>query len=138
MVKQDYGEARETWVEMQDAAHVVMQGTLAEAQVFKQILTLRAARYLWHFLTRALFPSQGRDLTALGNTAVLHMPDDPTLTTHVGVVDLPDEEYAILGTMSKGDAWEIKISRNEAHRLWGILDLLLYPVGWEGREQNEL
>lgn len=137
MAKQDLGVATDTWVQMHGERQVILHASLADGTAFAPLLTLRAARFLWHFLTRALFPTHGRDLTAAGGTAVLHLPDDPTLTTHVGVVDLPEDHYAILGTMVKGDVWEIVIARGEAQRLWGMLDLLLYPVGWEGREQNE-
>lgn len=128
--------AERLWVKpRQDEDLVDLVGTLRDSkQPFEQVLTARAAMYLWYFLTRALFPEKGQSLTAIGSTANLDLPDDDHITIHIGVVDQSNYLYQIMGTMVGGEAWEVWVQASLARELWAALDLMLFPMGWQGRE----
>jgi hypothetical protein len=120
--------------EMGEGDLILMTGGALKPPEFEHFLTRQASHFLWYFLTRSLFPDQGKSLSAEAAGVPLILPDAPYITTHIGVVDLPGGEYEIIGTLRSGAAWEMLVTAADARQLWGALDVLLYPMGWQGRE----
>ncbi|NJL95653.1 MAG: hypothetical protein HC915_18940 [Anaerolineae bacterium] len=100
----------------------------------ERLLTWRAARILWQFLTRAFFPEGAHPLATLTDADPLDTSDD--LTVYIGLLDQPDGSFILVGTLADNATWQIPLSRAAARGLWARLDILLYPPGWQGRERT--
>lgn len=96
-------------------------------------LTQRAAHILWYRLTQCLYPDQAPKMTALAGTAPLSLPDDPRVTINLHIHSLETGFFEILGRTPQFE-WGAHCTESDAKRLWAKLDLLLFPVGWQGRE----
>ena len=133
-IGQQYGFSSELSVSRKENDQTVMLGGVGEGdQPWAQVMTQRAAQLLWFKLTQFLYPEKADLVTGLAATAPLRSPTGLTLTTHVDVVQTGDAVYTVVGWMQRG-TWRIQLAELEARRLWASLDLVLYPVGWEGRK----
>jgi hypothetical protein len=113
---------------------VVVGGVGAEGR-WTRVLTTRAAQVLWFNLTGLLFPEKARQVTGIAVTAPLRSRDRPSVTHHVEVVRTADNYIEVFGWAGL-DTWWVRLPEHEARNLWTSLDLLLYPVGWEGRNNK--
>jgi hypothetical protein len=102
---------------------------------FDEMLTFHAVYVLWYRLTQALYPDDAPTMTSSAGTAPLDMPEDLVVTIGVDLMRLDSEpdHYDIIGTTTQG-RWRARISQAESQRLWAVLDVALFPVGWNGRE----
>jgi len=96
-------------------------------------MTQRAAQLLWFRLTRLLYPEKADIVTGLAATAPLRSPVSITITTHMDAVKSAEARYTLVGWVQR-DTWRVDLTELDARRLWAALDLVLFPVGWEGRE----
>ena len=113
----------------------VIGGVCAAEGRWTRVLTLRAAKLLWFNLTRLLFPGKAAAVTALAETAPLQGRSRPSMTYHVEVTRAADSFIEIIGWAGQ-EMWWARLPENEARALWTRLDLMLYPVGWEGRDNR--
>jgi hypothetical protein len=99
------------------------------------MLTFHAVYVLWYRLRQALYPDDAPTMTSSAGTAPLDMPEDLVVTIGVDLMRLDSEpdHYDIIGTATQG-RWSARISQAESQRLWAVLDVALFPVGWNGRE----
>ena len=138
MSRSNYGLMEGLRVSGQYEDHVILgQNDAGDSGAkFEQVLTWQAAHFLWIILTRALFPLQGKDITLESAERVVPFTqiDGSRVTSHVGVFELVDGYYEIFGATSDGHAWEVRVGFAEGKRLWAGLDIVLYPMGWAGRE----
>lgn len=100
---------------------------------FHQILTYRAATFLWFHLTRLFVPGRSTNATSLIGTAPLMLPEEHTLTTHIEITTDEEDNVHIRGT-GRSVQWIIELNPPDAQRLWAELDIALFPVGWQGRD----
>lgn len=131
-----YGISRGVYVTPQSKGDsVVVGGEGRHYGRWSRALTRRAAHLLWFNLTRMLFPEKAPQVTGIAVTAPLRGFDEPLLTTHVEVTRTADGFIEIIGWMGR-DTWWARLPEAEGRNLWAKLDLLLYPVGWEGRDRK--
>ena len=115
---------------------VVVEGTGESGGHWSHTLTWRAAQIMWFRLTQLLYPDKALVVTGLAVTAPLHTTSGITLTTHTEVVrSLEGDYYTIVGWIQRS-TWRTAMSEDQARHLWTALDQVLYPVGWEGRENK--
>ncbi len=131
-----YGDSTEVFVlSKQQGDSVVVGGVGADGR-WMRVLTRRAAQLLWFNLTGLLFPEKSRQVTGIAVTAPLRGRERPSVTHHLEVVRTADNYIEVLGWAEK-DTWWARLPEYEARNLWTKLDLLLYPVGWEGRNSKK-
>lgn len=114
---------------------VVVGGMGAEGRWFR-VLTKRAAQLLWFNLTGILFPERARQVTGIAVTAPIRGTDKPSVTYHLEVTRTADNYIEIIGWVGH-DTWWTRLPEHEARHLWTKLDQLLFPVGWEGRNNKK-
>ena len=131
-----YGCARDVFVSRKPTGDSLVVGGCAEdGRRFARVLTNGAARVMWFHLTCWLYPEHAEKVTAMVPTAPLRSVDQPAITSHVAVARNPNEPFQITGWGGSED-WRLCLSDDEAQRLWRSLDLLLHPVGWQGRHTS--
>lgn len=135
MPPKHYGLISELDVQREDRATVIELTGLTQTtgQRFYKLLSKRATYLLWYQLTQMLYPDDAPTMTSSAGTAPLKMPDGQVITAYVRMTRVESWKYELVGG-SQADDWAIEISEGDAHRLWGTLDVLLFPVGWQGRE----
>ncbi|MBI5960244.1 MAG: hypothetical protein HY866_16005, partial [Chloroflexi bacterium] len=67
--------------------------------------------------------------------APLRSPDAGSITTHMEVVRGNNALYTLVGWVLR-DTWRVDLTETDARRLWAALDMVLFPVGWEGRQSK--
>lgn len=128
-----YGISSDLFVSRKESDQtLVLGGVGQEEQRWVHVLSQRAAQLLWFKLTTLLYPEKAGTVTGLAVTAPLRAPTS-SITTHVDVVRTSDQYYTVVGWFER-ESWLIMLSEIDARRLWAALDLVLFPVGWEGRE----
>jgi hypothetical protein len=131
-----YGTSADLFVAQKPRGEsIVFGGTGQEHGRWTRVLTQRAAKQLWFKLTGLLFPSKAEKVTALAVTSPLRGGDKPTITTHLEVTRTANGLIEVIGWAGE-DTWWVSLSEAEARTLWPKLDLLLFPVGWEGRQNK--
>jgi hypothetical protein len=129
-----HGLSTDLFVNRKDNEDSVVLGGVGEGEKrWVQVMTTRAAQLLWFRLTRLLYPEKADVVTGLAATAPLRSPISPTITTHMDAVKSADSLYTLVGWVQR-DTWRVELIELDARRLWAALDLVLFPVGWEGRE----
>ncbi|MBN1202669.1 MAG: hypothetical protein JXJ20_12525 [Anaerolineae bacterium] len=132
--KYQYGRSTDLFVSREGSDHTLVVGGIGHgAQRWVQVLTRRAAQVMWFKLTVLLYPDKADMVTGMAVTAPLHMPDEETVTTHMDVFRSNEAEYTLVGWIDRTH-WMVVLTELDARRLWAALDLVLYPVGWEGRD----
>ncbi len=115
---------------------IVVEGTGENGIHWAHTLTWRAAQIMWFRLTQLLYPDKAPVVTGLAVTAPLSTTSGITLTTHTEVVRSREgDHYTIVGWVQRS-TWRAVMCEDQARRLWTALDQVLYPVGWEGRENK--
>lgn len=110
---------------------VILDGSDKRINAF---LSKRAAYTLWYRLTQELYPDDSPTAAVLkGGTGILNTPDGQSLTSQLEVTRLANGFFEVVGFMMSAQ-WAFRISQTEARRVWGALDVLLFPYDWEGRE----
>lgn len=127
----DYGLVSDWQVEF-DEEVFEMQGVPRNGAAFHQVLTRRAAHLLWYTLTKSLFMGEAPPMTSAAGTAPLALHDDPHVTMRVDVREVHDDLYEMRG-VTRASTWLAQVSSADIQWLWAMLDVHLYPVGWEGR-----
>lgn len=115
-----------------DGAALRISGLSEERAAFARLLSPSAAQKLWFHLTRCLFPEKSELIIALVSTAPLPTRTSVMLTTHVQIAVLNDGALEVVG-LNEHHRWQMCLSARDAHALWKLLDILLYPTGWGGR-----
>lgn len=129
-----YGLSTDLFVSRKESDDTVVLGGIGEGeQRWVQIITQRAAQILWFRLTRLLYPEKADVVTGLAATAPLRATLIDSVTTHMDAVKSGDAQYTLVGWVQR-DTWRVDLTELDARRLWAALDLVLFPVGWEGRE----
>ncbi|MBN1966628.1 MAG: hypothetical protein JW910_18395 [Anaerolineae bacterium] len=132
-----YGVSTEVFVvSKDDCTTYVMGGVGIEYGRWTRVLSKRAAQLLWFKLTRVLFPDRAQRVTTIAVTAPLRDLGAPAITNHIEVSRTADNFVEVLGWVEKHTTWWVRLPENEARTLWTRLDLALYPVGWEGRQNK--
>jgi len=128
-----YGNARDVFVSRKPTGDsLVVGGSAEDGRRFARVITNGAARVMWFHLTCCLYPEHAEKVTAMVPTAALRSADQPAITSHVTVVRNRHDVFEITGWGGQ-EEWLLSLSNNEAQQLWRSLDLLLHPVGWQGR-----
>lgn len=110
---------------------IFLMGTGSRAQLWVHPTTQRAVHQLWFSLTHLLFPEKAQRVTSMAATAMLSAPE-PGLTSHFEAKHDADTcTYDVVGWIGES-VWSFDMTDENARRLWVMLDLLLYPAGWEG------
>jgi hypothetical protein len=129
-----YGLSTDLFVSRKESDESVVLGGVGEGeQRWVQVMTQRAAQLLWFRLTRLLYPEKADIVTGLAATAPLRSSVSTTITTHMDAVKSAEAHYTLVGWVQR-DTWRVDLIELDARRLWAALDLVLFPVGWEGRE----
>jgi hypothetical protein len=129
-----YGLSTDLFVSRKESDESVVLGGVGEGeQRWVQVMTQRAAQLLWFRLTRLLYPEKADIVTGLAATAPLRSSVSTTITTHMDAVKSAEARYTLVGWVQR-DTWRVDLIELDARRLWAALDLVLFPVGWEGRE----
>lgn len=128
-----YGFARDVFVSRKPAGDsLVVGGSAEDGRRFARVITNGAARVMWFHLTCCLYPEHAEKVTAMVPTAALRSADQPAITSHVAVARNLHDIIEVTGWGGQ-EEWLVCLSNEEAQRLWRSLDLLLHPVGWQGR-----
>lgn len=128
-----YGCARDVFVSLKPTGDSLVVGGCAEdGRRFVRVISGGAGRVLWYHLTCCLFPEHAEKVTAMVPTAPLRPADQPAITSHVAVARNQHNIVEITGWGGQ-EEWLLCLAEDEAQRLWRSLDLLLHPVGWQGR-----
>ena len=100
---------------------------------WQHLLNRRAAQVLWAKLTMLLYPDKASLVTSRAATAPLNSSvlGQQGLTTHVEVIKT-EEGYTLIGR-ARHARWTAQVAEDDVRKLWAKLDMVLYPVGWEGR-----
>jgi hypothetical protein len=61
------------------------------------------------------------------------LPDDPRITLNIQLQRQANDFLELLGETPQFE-WLAHFTESDAKRLWAKLDVLLFPVGWQGRE----
>lgn len=129
-----WGLTSDLIVNVDDSLSTVEFSGLSQGEhPFQTTMTKQAARILWYRLTKELYPTESTQMTTPVNTAVLRGPDGAPMTVNIRFERLADGDFLIHGS-TIATAWEIIISETDAQRLWAVLDVMLHPSGWRGRE----
>ncbi len=129
-----YGLSTDLFVSRKESDESVVLGGVGEGERrWVQVMTQRAAQLLWFRLTRLLYPEKADIVTGLAATAPLRSAVSTTITTHMDAVKSAEARYTLVGWVQR-DTWRVDLIELDARRLWAALDLVLFPVGWEGRE----
>ena len=73
-------------------------------------------------------------MTSSASTAPLPTSDDILVTGDIDFVRVSGGGgYEVIGIVPNGE-WRFRLTEKTAHRLWAAMDVMLFPVGWEGRE----
>ncbi len=131
-----YGVSSEMFVLNKTQGDTVVVGGIGVEGRWFRVLTKRAAQLLWFNLTGLLFPEKAPQVTGLAVTAPIRGSDKPSVTYHLEVTRTADNYIEVIGWAGK-DTWWARLPEHEARHLWTRLDLLLYPVGWEGRNNKK-
>jgi len=112
--------------------------TLRGLPGFQQILTVHAVYVLWYRLTQALYPDDAPTMTSSAGTAPLDMPEDLVVTMGIDLLrpESDPDHFDIIGTTNQESRWRARITGTESQRLWAVLDVALFPFGWDGRESK--
>ena len=136
-----YGHATNLFLTRRpDGDNLILGGIAADTSRWTRILSYRAAQMMWFHLTKLLYPDKADMVTALVSTAPLRSINVPNITTQATVsktsaAEKANDVYFIAGRSTSG-TWEIRLSDYEAHRLWTVLDVALFPTGWQDRSVN--
>lgn len=131
-----YGLSTDLFVSRTESDETVVLGGVGEGeQRWVQVMTQRAAQLLWFKLTQLLYPEKADVVTGLAATAPLRSPDAGSITTHMEVVRGNNALYTLVGWVLR-DTWRVDLTETDARRLWAALDMVLFPVGWEGRQSK--
>ncbi|MBN1681692.1 MAG: hypothetical protein JW966_15535 [Anaerolineae bacterium] len=131
--KNQYGLSTDLYVSREDGDQTLLLGGVGQgARQWTQVMTQRAAQQLWYKLTALLYPEKSDAVIGLAVTAPLRSPENALVTTYMDVVKNGESQYTVMGWIQR-ETWMVLLSEDETRRLWGELDLELYPVGWEGR-----
>ena len=131
-----YGQSSNLFLTRKAAEDLLIFGGVAEdASRWTLILSYRAAQMIWFHLTKLLYPDKADMVTALVSTAPLRSTNIPSITTHATVskkaaAEKAKDKYFIHGR-APNNTWEIGLTDYEAHRLWTVLDVALFPTGWQ-------
>ncbi|MFP4323224.1 MAG: hypothetical protein ACLFTK_12290 [Anaerolineales bacterium] len=106
----------------------------AEERTFYMLLDRRATHLLWYRLTSALFPEEAPTLTAVAGTAPLQAVDGHPVITSIRLRH-ENNLFFITGETFNG-TWHLHLGGADAERVWASLDVLLHPLGWQGRESS--
>jgi hypothetical protein len=127
-----YGHSTDLFVNRKRSGESLVVGGIGQDQArWTRVLSHRAAQMLWYHLTQHLFPEKCDVVTALATTAPLRNDTMPTITTHVQVEYQNNSCYDIVGWVG-GETWWVRLNEPEARRFWAVLDMALFPVGWQG------
>lgn len=136
-VQHQYGTSTQIVVAAQDDERIDVSGVSVDGKrVWAIALTARTAKTLWFKLTSLLFPSKATKVTGIAETATLRLYDDLTITTRIEVTATADGFVEIMG-WTHAAMWWVRLAPQDARYLWTSLDLLLFPVGWEGRSNKQ-
>jgi hypothetical protein len=129
-IRRIYGLSSNTFVAPKATTQSVVVGGIGEdAARWTRVLSQRAAHILWFHLTTQLYPEKAATVTASVHTAPARGLEMPTITHHVDVDRLENNQYEITGWVAD-QTWTARLTPVEAQRLWQALDLALYPRGW--------
>lgn len=125
-----YGNARDIYVTRKPQGNsLIFGGSAEDGRPFARVVTTGAARVMWFYLTRHLYPEHADVVTALVQTAPLRPFGQPAVTSHVTIETDNDDIFLVSGWGGR-DEWRLRLTREEARRLWQSLDIVLHPVGW--------
>jgi hypothetical protein len=109
---------------------VVVGGEAGEDR-WTRVVTRRVAHALWYQLTVLLYPERSEQITPRVTTAAFRDDESPTITAHIEVLRGDDNFISMAGTGGQA-SWLAHMSERDARALWGSLDKMLFPLGWEG------
>ena len=97
---------------------------------WSHLISRRAAHMLWYRLTWELFPEKSPRVTGMAATSSMSTASNGSVASHAEVV-------AEAGTLSvlgwnAVSRWRFEIDHYNARQLWAVVDVALYPAGWEG------
>ena len=128
----DYGLVSDLSVDQDTEKHMIfLKGTGAKSNQWAHQTTLRAVHQLWFSLTHLLFPEKANQVTSMAATAVMSIPRPGITTFFEASYDPEMHFYQIIGWVGEG-MWTFHVNDDQARHLWTVLDLLIYPAGWEG------
>ena len=108
-------------------------GVGTDQKRWQHLLNRRAAKVLWAKLTMLLYPDKASLVTSRAATAPRNggVFGRQGLTTHVEVIETQGG-YTLIGRAHHA-RWTAQVAEEDVRKLWARLDMVLYPVGWEGR-----
>jgi hypothetical protein len=127
-VNRSYGFSSGFFVSPKSGSQSVVIGAVAEnGGRWTRVLSLRAAHLLWFHFARFLFPERAENFTAGIMTAISRADEQPSITDHLVVHAVTHDIYEIIGSVS-GQSWVFQVHNQDAHHLWSVLDVALFPA----------
>lgn len=129
--RRSYGMSYNLFVAPKTSTQSLVIGGVAEdTSRWTRVVSKRAALVLWYYLTVQLFPEKATRVTALVQTMPARTVELPTITQHIDVSRLASGMFEIAGRVAE-HSWTLRLTLNEAQRLWDGLDIALQPKGWQ-------
>lgn len=128
--KQGYGFSTEMFVTRKaNGESIVVGGVAADTSRWIRILSHRAAQLLWFQMTQMLHPEKASSTTMSVMTAPMRDANRPTITTHMDVDKLTDDDGFNITGWAGDKRWEANLTPDEVERFWLALSNALYPNG---------
>ncbi len=126
--KDGYGFSTDLFVTRKsNGESIVVGGTSADTSRWIRILSNRAAQLLWFQMSQMLHPEETKGTTMNMMTAPMRDTNRPTITTHMDVKKLDENEGFNLTGWVGDKQWNVHLNNSEVERFWSALSNALYP-----------
>ena len=127
-MKQGYGYSTDMFVTCKaNGESVIVGGTSADTSRWIRILSHRAAQLLLSQMTKILHPEKVSGITGAMMTAPMRDANRPTITTHMDVDKLTDEDGFNITGWAGDKRWDANLTPEEVERFWMALSNALNP-----------
>jgi len=121
-----------------DERLVTLQGVSDEGGGVGVAFTLSyyAAHECWFQLTQILYPNEAPSMTDMPTQVPSRSADGRPVTKRITATAADNGFLNVIGTTASGQ-WQIHLTDTNSKRLWAKLDVVLFPVGWQGRQSDD-